>query len=138
MIDNYFMDGAIAPGPESIAEALGRALPWYEGILAAADGFEREWKHYGKKYGWKLKVHDGEKTLLELTLAGGAFRVGMAAREGEARALREGELARSLEGLMDTQKAREGWGIRAMVDTAERYESVRALVAAIAAMRSKV
>jgi len=50
-------------------------LPWYESILASAEGFEREWKHYGKKYGWKLKAHDGRKALFELTIGTAGLRV---------------------------------------------------------------
>ena len=82
------MEGTSAPDAAAIEAALGGAYPWYEGVLEAAGGFERDWKHYGRKYGWKLKVHDGAKALFELGVTSGGLRIGMAVRERELQALR--------------------------------------------------
>jgi hypothetical protein len=118
--DNLFLAEGPAPGPEAIAAALGEGYPLYETVLAAAPDFEREWKHYGKKYGWKLKVHDGAKALFELTVCAGALRISVAARESEMEALRQDpEMAAILAELAPPGKAREGWGIRLSVVDAE-------------------
>jgi len=136
MHDNSFIDEARAPDPASIEAALGGANPWYLGILEAAAGFELEWKHYGKKYGWKLKAHDGEKTLFELTVTAGQFRIGMAVREAELKALRDGPAtADGLAELVAAERAREGWGIRLLVGDEKAYAQARALVGAVAGIR---
>lgn len=137
MSDNYFLAETPEPDAEGVRAALGDKYAWYEGILAAADGFARDWKHYGKKYGWKLKVHDGSKTLFELGVAAGSFRVGMAVRERELEAMRaDASLAPTLGGLLG-EKAKEGWGIRVDVKAAADYERAVALVEAVAAIRRK-
>jgi hypothetical protein len=136
MNENYFLEESPSPDPAAIEAALGDGYPWYEGVLEAAEGFQADWKHYGKKYGWKLKVHDGTKALFELTVAPGNFRIGMAVRERELLALRgDPALAAELAGLLAADKAKEGWGIRIAVDDAGKYEQARALIKAVAALR---
>ncbi len=136
--DNYFLELEKQPDAASIRTALGEKYDWYEGILEAASGFEQEWKHYGKKYGWKLKVHDGAKTLFELTVAASSFRIGMAIRELELQSLRaDPGLAGSLGDLLAADKAKEGWGIRIVMDDADRYAKACILARAVAEIRRK-
>ena len=119
--------------------ALGGRFVWYEALCdAAGDDFEQEWKFYGKKYGWKLKVHDYLKTLFELTVEAGAFRIGLAVREKELQAMRQDpELSARLGDLLSAEKFAEGWGIRLLVDNEDAQAQALALVAAIAGMRDK-
>jgi hypothetical protein len=134
--DNYFLSAEPAPDAASIAAALGEGYALYERILGAAAGFEQDWKHYGGKYGWKLKAHDGVKALFELTIAPGAFRVSIAARESEMRALREdSELAALLAPALDTAKSKEGWGIRVPVADEASCSRAIALIRAVAEIR---
>ena len=135
-MDNYFLAETPKPDPTGIKAALGDRFPWYEGVLAAATDFTQDWKHYGKKYGWKLKVHDGAKTLFELSVAPGSFRIGMAVRERELLALREdSSLEPRLGGLLDADKAKEGWGIKLVVEDDESYGRAVALIEAVTAIR---
>ena len=136
MNDNHFLDETSSPDPASIKATLGEKYSWYEGVLAAAKGFSADWKHYGKKYGWKLKVHDGAKALLELTIGNAAFRISIAARESEMQALREEpETAAVLAGLLPPGKSKEGWGIRMAIDTADDYGRALLLIEAVAEIR---
>jgi hypothetical protein len=136
--DNVFMEGTSPPDAAAIEAALGEGYPWYEGVLEAAGGFERDWKHYGRKYGWKLKAHDGAKALFELTVVAGGFRVGMAVRETELQAMRESpELAASLAGLLDEGRSKEGWGIRMSIDSEGIYKQACTLIEAVAAIRRR-
>lgn len=136
MMDNYFLSEEPVPESAGIKTALGDKYAWYEGVLEAATGFAQDWKHYGKKYGWKLKVHDGAKTLFELTVAPSGFRIGMAVRERELLAVREdAALAPRLGGLLDADKAKEGWGIRIAVEDEESYGKAVALISAVAEIR---
>jgi hypothetical protein len=136
MNDNLFLADLPAPDPSSIAAALGPAYSWFEGLTEAAGGFERDWKHYGKKYGWKLKIHDGAKALLELTIGARGFRIGLAAREREIEVLRQDPIAApALATFLDGKETKEGWGIRIEVDTEMRYAQALVLVRALAALR---
>jgi hypothetical protein len=134
--DNYFLAKDPAPDAASIAAALGACFPLYESILEAAAGFELDWKHYGGKYGWKLKAHDGIKALFELTVATGAIRVSIAARESEMQALRaDPELAALLAQALDTAHSKEGWGIRVPIADEASCARAIALIQAVAAIR---
>jgi hypothetical protein len=136
--DNLFLEESLVPDAASIKAALGDRYPWYEGVLEAAKGFERDWKHYGKKYGWKLKAHDGTKALFELTLAAAGIRISIAARESELQALREGAKSASiLAKLLPPGQSKEGWGIRLSVADAESYGQAVALIEALAEIRLK-
>ena len=126
MSDNYFLAENPAPDQTSIAAALGGKYSLFESIMAAADGFEKDWKHYGKKYGWKMKAHDGEKALFELTIGSVDIRLSVAARESEMQALAE---------LLPPGKSKEGWGIRLSVADEESALRAIALIKAVAALR---
>jgi hypothetical protein len=134
--ENVFLDGDSCPDDAAVEAALGPAFAWFEVLVDACDDFEQEWKFHGRKYGWKLKVHDGVKSLFELTVATGSFRLNMALREKEILALRgDPELAVKLGGLLDAEKASGGWGLRIAVADADGLEQARLLVQAVAAIR---
>jgi hypothetical protein len=136
MTDNIFMAETPRPEEGSIGAALGDKFPWYRGCLEAAAGFEQDWKYYGAKYGWKLKVWDGSKALFELTVAKGYFRLSMAVREAEVEALRaDAAAAPALAELLDSGKSKDGWGIRLTVNEAAKYEKATALIKAVAELR---
>lgn len=136
MSDNRFLAEEPVPEAASIASALGESYRWYEGILEAAEGFERDWRHYGKKYGWKLKIHDGAKALLELTIGASGLRIGLAVRERELESLRADPLASPLVStFLDGKESKGGWGIRIEIESEERYAQALVLIRALAAIR---
>lgn len=135
MSDNPFLQEEPAPTVETIRATLGDKMLWYEGLLAAAPDFEQEWRFHGKKYGWKLKVHDGAKALFELTLIEGGFRVSLAAREGELESLR-GNPATAAH-LSAFPPGKEGWGMRIDVTDAEAFHMALLLVQAVAELRQQ-
>jgi hypothetical protein len=134
--DNFFLAENPAPDPASLAAALGGKYCLFESIMAASDGFEKDWKHYGKKYGWKLKAHDGEKALFELTVTTDSIRVSVAARESEMEALREDpSSAATLDEILPPGKPKEGWGIRLSVSDEESAGRAVTLIRAVAKLR---
>lgn len=86
------------PTEAQIKAALGPAWVHYEALEKLTAACLREWRHYGKKYGWKLKVHAEDKTLFELTVAEGWFLVAMALREKERQDLQADAATRALAG----------------------------------------
>jgi hypothetical protein len=134
--DNYFPDEEPSPNEASIKAACGDSFPWYAGILEAASGYELDWKHYGKKYGWKLKAHDGAKALFELGLGGSGIRLIIAARESELETLRGDPAAAAvLAELLPPGKSKEGWGIRLLIDDEGDYGRALLLIKAVSKMR---
>jgi hypothetical protein len=81
------LNEAVEPTEAQIKAALGRAFVHFEAFAGLTAGFEREWRHYGKKYGWKLKVHADDKTLAEVTVGDTVFLVAVSLREQERKDL---------------------------------------------------
>jgi hypothetical protein len=134
--DKPFLQEEPAPTAETIRAALGDKTLWYEGLLAAAPEFEPEWVFHGKKYGWKLKVHDGAKALFELTVTESGFRVAIAAREDELESLR-GNPATAACLSAFPPPGKEGWGLRIEVTDAEAFHKALLLVQAVAEIRQE-
>ncbi len=136
MNDNAFLPEHPAPDEAALAAALGPALSRYRAVLEAAEGYEREWKHHGPKYGWKLKLHDGDKALAEITVAPGSFQVALAARALELEELREDEaVAAALDARKPEAGAKGGWGLRVAVTDDASLATAVLLVKALAALR---
>ena len=124
---NILMDRAREPDDELVRGSLDAAWPFFEELRAATAACEHEWRHHGKKYGWKLKVHSGGKNVLELTVAEGWFLVAMAIREKERQ-----DLAADAAGAAGP----EGYGIKIEVRDRASCDKAKALVAFIMARRS--
>jgi hypothetical protein len=86
-ITNVLTEQPQPPTEAQVKTALSHAWPYFESLQALTSEFEREWRHYGKKYGWKLRVHSDDKVLFELTVADGWFMVALSLREAERKAL---------------------------------------------------
>lgn len=93
MRTNVLNDAAERPSDPQVKAALGKAWDHFDALRAATASCEHEWRHYGKKYGWKLRVHTDDKVLFELTVADGWFLVSMALREKERLELKADPLA---------------------------------------------
>jgi len=136
MSDNAFLPEQPAPDAASLEATLGAAHPWYLAVLEAAKGFETEWRHYGRKYGWKLKIHDGSKALLELTARASTFRMSLAVRENELEALQADAATAPLVAAYLADKARkEGWGLRLEVTDRASLDRALVLIKALTTLR---
>jgi len=133
---NALTDKARVPDDTVIAASLCETFVFFAELRAATAAYAQEWRHYGKKYGWKCKVHADDKTLLELTVADGWFLVTMAIRETERAALSADP---AMAALADPRHAaaaqREGYGIKIEVRDRASYERAVAIVRFITARR---
>ena len=82
MITNLLKDDG-QPTDAQVKAALGPAYEHFEALQSLTASCEREWRHYGSKYGWKLRVHADDKVLFELTASEGCFLVSLSLREQE-------------------------------------------------------
>ncbi|HEY0880139.1 MAG TPA: DUF3788 family protein [Archangium sp.] len=88
MILSVFSDAAEQPTDDQVKAALGPAWEYFGVLRRLAASCEQEWRHYGKKYGWKLRVHADDKVLFEVAVAEGLFVVALSLREQERLALK--------------------------------------------------
>jgi hypothetical protein len=86
-ITNALMNESEQPTDATVEAALGPAWTPFSALKTLTADCEHEWRHYGKKYGWKLRVHADDKVLFELTVSAGLFLVAMSLREPERKAL---------------------------------------------------
>ncbi len=74
-----FTDKDRIPGEKELSESLGEVLTIWNGIIDHVKGtyspVREEWKFYGKKYGWQLKVFLKKRNLFFLIPKEGGFQI---------------------------------------------------------------
>jgi hypothetical protein len=143
--NNIFSEESAVPDEAAVRTALGKGYARYEALLVAAEGFTPEWKYHGKKYGWKLKIHDGDKALAELSIvgskgeadgSGALILLGVAARGLEVEELRDDPgLEPELTAFLSGSGAKEGWGLRIEVRDEASGKLARGLIERLAELR---
>lgn len=88
MSANVLNDADQEPTDAQVKAALGPSWEHFEALRVLTASCEREWRYYGKKYGWKLRVHADDKVLFELTVAEGDFLVALSLRDQERKDLK--------------------------------------------------
>ncbi len=133
---NVLIEKADEPTDARLRTALGQTWGLFEALRTLTTAScELDWRHYGKKYGWKLKVHADDKTLLELTVADGWFLVAMAIREKERQELKTDPAAAALAEVPDAASP-EGYGIKIEIRDAASAARAMGLVRFIMSKRS--
>jgi hypothetical protein len=113
MSSTYFDQKEFAPDESKLKKALGELYSAYEEVLELSEAFDHEWKYYGKKYGWQLKVVRKGKALLYLIPQEKSFKIGLAVRENEKERLMNSSLPpKTKEQLATAKKYPEGYPLR--------------------------
>ena len=133
-----FVDKARAPDDAMLADALGRTKACWDAIvahgLAAFDGVTSQWKFYGAKHGWQLKLLRKRRALLYLVPHEGTFLAGLALRESSLDRVRGARLPKGLVRSIEEAKAFvEGKPARVEVRSAKDVATVKKLLAIKAA-----
>ena len=63
------------PADAELQQRLGEAWPAYRALLEATADLRPEWKYYGAKYGWNLKLFKGSRNLCFLDHYQGEFTI---------------------------------------------------------------
>jgi len=86
-----FGGGTNAPDDATLEQALGKTKKVWDTIIDHVDqlpnGLVREWKYYGKKHGWQLKVTDRKRAVLYLIPHHGSFLAALALNDKAVAAL---------------------------------------------------
>ncbi len=132
MKPNAFIGRGTTPTEADVAEALGAAKPLWDSIvvdLARELGLsEREWKSYGAKYGWSLRLKRGKRNIVHLAPCRGCFDVLLILGDRAVSAARASRLGRAAERLIDAApRYPEGTGIRLQVSRPRHVPLIRKL-----------
>ncbi len=117
MKPNAFIGRSRPPTDADLASALGAAKPlWDRVVVEMAEELglpDREWKSYGVKYGWALRLKRGKRNIVHLAPCQGCFDVLFILGDRAVKAARAGRLSRAAMKLLDeAPRYPEGTGIR--------------------------
>ena len=131
---NAFLGRTTPPSDSDLEKALGRAKPAWDQLAAelasAHDVTTREWKSYGAKSGWSLRLMRGKRTVVWLVPYAGCFQVAFIFGEKALTAIRQSTLpARVLRMLDEAPTYPEGTGLRLEIRTAKDIAVVKTLAA---------
>lgn len=124
---------ASAPSPAILAAALGSSRPRWEelieGLASEYPSLRREWKHYGAKHGWQLKLLSGKRSVLYLIPKQGSFVAAVALNDAAVEALRASRCPAALvHEVLAARRAPEGRPARVDVRAKRDLATVRELV----------
>ena len=132
MKPNAFIGRTVAPNERDLAEALGPATAHWDAVvvdmaqdLGCAD---HEWKSYGVKYGWSMRLKRGKRNIVHLSPRQGSFEVLFILGERAIAVARAGRLGARATALLDAApRYPEGTGIRLEVKSARNLPLIRKL-----------
>ncbi len=130
-----FVDRSHPPDDARLAAVLGPAKACWDAVLAQVEaereGVVPEWKFYGAKHGWQLKLVRKRRAFLYLIPYEGRFVAGMALSPAEVARLREARVPDALIEEIESAKAStEGRPARVEVRTADQLTTLRRLLSA--------
>ena len=134
MSTSSFTDKAIEPTTADLLEVLGATGdPWTDLRQHLEDQYGplvEEWKHYGQKTGWLLKLLRKQRNLFFLTPLEGHFRLSFIFGEKAVTAIEDSDVPQEIiEELRQARKYAEGRGVSLFVQTPEDVEAVKTMVA---------
>lgn len=133
MSDNIFTDGKKKPTEAILLRALGKRGDYWKAfrdhVQEAHGPLKPEWKYYGAKYGWGMKMFKGGRNLFFLGVQEGTFFIGFLFGDKAVEAVKESDLPQEIvRELVNARKYAEGRGIRIEVKSKKSVEIVETLV----------
>jgi hypothetical protein len=133
MTRNPFDDKDAKPDGKTLAAALGSTMTSWNAIvneLAERSGLVQEWKFYGKKYGWQLKVATKKAAVIYMIPHEGSFLAALALPPKAVDAVRTSDLPPDVIREIEAAKTySEGRPARVEVTGKKQLEVVRRLLA---------
>ena len=130
---SVFEDKAIMPDNKMLAKALGKSNRLWQDIkkhLKAEYGeLIEEWKFYGQKSGWILKMLRKKRNLFFFVPIKDSFQVSFIFGDKAVAAVEKSDLPKKLiTELKDARKYAEGRGLRIDVKSSADVENIKKLV----------
>jgi len=134
MATSYFDDKTIEPQDKDLEVALGSTYPLYREIFKRLvntyDDIRPEWKHYGKKAGWLLKLFKGKRNILFIIPHEKHFAISFTFGDKAVEKVMESDLPDELKTeLQNAKKYMEGRGLGIFItENTENVEDVMKLI----------
>jgi len=112
-----FMEKLIQPNEESIKEALGLKYKYWKEIRTSLDkeyeDLKEEWKYYGQKLGWTLKLFYKKRNLFFFSVYEDHFLIAFVFGDKAVEAISKSNVpAKLIDELVTSKKYTEGRGLR--------------------------
>jgi hypothetical protein len=133
MSETVLTDKKIQPNDEILIETIGQSYKYYESLkkhlLQKYDNVSEEWKYYGKKYGWQLKIFQKKRNLLFLIPYRSYFSVVLIFGDRAVDKILESEIKDEFkEKIKSAKKYLEGRGISIEVKDGDYLEDLKKLI----------
>lgn len=133
MFGSYFDEKIVQPDDALLDQVVGEPKKYWDEVVKFAseqcDQFVSEWKFYGKKQGWQLKLMKKKRALLYMVPHEGSFLAGMALNEFAMQALAGSGLPTEFIEQVENEKTYpEGQPARVEVTSKEHLEIVKKLI----------
>ena len=117
---SYFEDKTIEPQVKDLEVALGSTYTLFEKIVSflveTYPDFRQEWKHYGKKMGWQLKLFKGKRNIMFIVPFDGHFIVYFSFGDKAVEQVMESDMPDWIKNeLQNAKKYMEGRGINVLI-----------------------
>jgi hypothetical protein len=134
MQTNLFMDKSIKPDNRKLSKVLGASYKYWEEIKKSLTNeygeLIEEWKYYGQKSGWTLKLLLKKRNLFFFAAYNKYFVIVFVFGEKAVAAIEKSDLPKKLiEELRNAKKYVEGRGLRIEVRKKSDIEIIKKLVA---------
>lgn len=122
-------DGSRTPDDVLLRSMLGKTMGFWEGLRSrlaeAYPSVREEWKFYGRKYGWSMKMLLGKRNLFFFAPQNGWFQIGFVFGEKAVGAVEKSGIPdRMKKELRESKKYMEGRGLRVDVRSPEDVDAV--------------
>ena len=132
-----FDQRSIIPDERGLRGVLGEAYPCHLEILDLTKSYAQEWKFYGKKYGWQLKVTHKGKALCYVSPLEKSLTVGLGIREEEKDILLNSKLpVKMKQELKSAKKYAEGYPLRIQIRRKSEMRTLRWVLKVLIESRS--
>jgi hypothetical protein len=133
MANRMFIDKSNKPDKQSLSKALGATYKYWEEIRESLDneyeGLVEEWKYYGQKSGWTLKLLYKKRNLFFFAPYDTYFIIAFVFGDKAVAAIEKSDLPKAMiEELVNAKKYVEGRGLRIEVKTRNDIEHIKKLV----------
>jgi hypothetical protein len=134
MQEHIFIDKSVKPDNQKLSKALGASYKYWEEIKKSLTNeygeLIEEWKYYGQKMGWTLKLLLKKRNLFFFTAYDKYFRLAFVFGDKAVAEIEMSDLPKNLiEELRNARKYVEGRGLRIEVRKKSDIENIKKLVA---------
>lgn len=117
------------PTAKDVKQLLGTSYVLFEKLLADHPDLRPEWKYYGQKYGWSLKLFEKKRNLCFIAARDGLHVAFMFGDRQYEQVMKSQVPAGVKQQLAEAKRYMEGRGVNLLIEKSEDLETVEQLLA---------